>query len=74
MTTRVLVQANHGWPVDVTPISVGGAYVGPKQRVAPDTQKEFCVHSGQNLLIHEVQPAELAAEMDAASDLQAQEA
>ncbi|MGV8987634.1 MAG: hypothetical protein ACOH2H_15290 [Cypionkella sp.] len=62
MTTKVTVAANHGWPVDVTPISVGGAAVGPKQRVAADEVRDFCVHSGQDLLIHEVQSGEIAAE------------
>lgn len=55
MTTRVFVQT-HKWAVDVTPISVGGAAVGPKRRVPPEDSAEFCVHSGQDLLIHEVQP------------------
>lgn len=59
MTTRVTIYAGHGWPVDVTPVGPGA---GPKRRVDPGVTAEFCVHSGQDLLIHEVQPAELVAE------------
>lgn len=62
MTTTVIVKANHGWPVDVTPLAIGGAYVAPKTRVAAGETREFSVHSGQDLLIHEVQPSELSTE------------
>lgn len=61
MTTTVTVHANHGWPVDVTPVPIGGSAVGPKHRVAAGETQQFCVHSGQDLLIHEVQPAEAEA-------------
>lgn len=62
MTTEVIVKANHGWPVDVTPLAIGAAYVAPTMRIAAGETREFSVHSGQDLLIHEVQPSELAAE------------
>ena len=62
MSTTVIVKANHGWPVEVTPLAINAAYVPPKGRVAAGETREFCVHSGQDLLIHEVQPSELAAE------------
>lgn len=60
MTTRVLVSALHGWPVDVTPVTVGCAFIpaGDKVRVPAGEEREFHVHSGQDLLIHEVQPGE----------------
>lgn len=62
MTTKVTVFANHGWPVDVTPVSVNGSHVGQKARVPAGETREFCVHSGLDLMIHEVQPAEIEAE------------
>lgn len=61
MTTTVIVQANHGWPVDVTPKqfnAAGLAVDGQTIRVLPNTEQVFYVHSGQDLLIHEVQPEE----------------
>ncbi len=61
MTTTVIVKANHGWPVDVTPKPIGEHAVAPTTRVAPNSEQTFYVHSGQDLLIHEVQPAEIAA-------------
>lgn len=61
MTTKVTVHANHGWPVDVTMVR-DSAPAFPTQRVAAGDTREFYVHSGQDLLIHEVQPDEIAAE------------
>ena len=69
MTTRVQVHANHGWPVDVTPIGPNGLPSDGKRRVPPGTSGEFLVYAGQDLLIHEVQPSELAAEIDVASSV-----
>lgn len=60
MTTEVKVFANHGWPVDVLPISINGLAVGGQVRVPAGETRGFCVHSGQDLLIHEVQPHETA--------------
>ena len=71
MTTTVIVKANHGWPVDVTPLAINAVYVPPKMRVAAGETREFYVHSGQDLLIHEVQPSELAAEVAADRDVAA---
>ena len=62
MTAEVIVKANQGWPVDVTPLAINAAYVPPRSRVPAGETREFSVHSGQDLLIHEVQPSELAAE------------
>lgn len=64
MTTRVIVAAMHGWPVDVTPVTVGCAVipVGDTARVPSGEEREFYVHSGQDLLIHEVQPDEMEAD------------
>ena len=64
MTTKVIIEANHGWPVDVTgknPVTGEkiNAYGG---RVPASEKREFIVHSGMDLLIHEVQPAEIEAE------------
>lgn len=61
MTTTVTVHANHGWPVDVTAITPSGKKRQPI-RVKPGETRDFIVHSEQDLLIHEVQPPELAAE------------
>ena len=71
MTTTVIIKANHGWPVDVTPLAIGAAYVAPKMRVAAGETREFSVHSGQDLLIHEVQPSALAAEAAAQAEVAA---
>lgn len=60
MTTEVIVKANHGWPVEVQALQIDG---GPAQvtRVEPGCEVRFFAHSGVDLLIHEVQPAEDAA-------------
>lgn len=61
MTTTVIVKANHGWPVDVTPADPKTGLPLPFQafRVGAGKEHEFAVHSGQDLLVHEVQPDEL---------------
>lgn len=61
MTTTVIVKANHGWPVDVTPITASGEN-GPKSRVSAGAEATFYVYDGQDLRIHEVQPREIEAE------------
>ncbi len=58
MTTKVTVHANHGWPVYVTPILRDGSGIGTPSRVAAGDTREFHVHSGQDLLIRELQPDE----------------
>ena len=64
MTTKVIIEANHGWPVDVTGKNpVTGEKINAYGGRVPATEKrEFIVHSGMDLLIHEVQPAEIEAE------------
>ena len=69
MTTTVLVKANHGWPVRVIPVTADGGLTGPVQMVEPDHEGSFSVHSGQDLLIHEVQP-DAAPKTDAEHILQ----
>lgn len=68
MTTEVTVKANHGWPVDVTRVHVGTLKpMYGRQRVPAGETCPFSVSSGQDLLVHEVQPAELEAERAAAA-------
>lgn len=55
MTTTVKVAANHGWPVDVTPMSRNGGAVAGKQRVPAGETRDFYVHNRQDLMIREVQ-------------------
>ncbi|WP_323041573.1 hypothetical protein [Gemmobacter sp.] len=62
MTTKVTVHANHGWPVDVTVIHTDGSpFLGGPIRVPVGATRDFFVHSGADLRIHEVQPSELGA-------------
>ena len=59
MTTRVTVEANHGWPVKVQFINPKtGNTVGPERIVPPAAQEEFYIHSTMDLRVHEVQPNE----------------
>lgn len=60
MTTTVVVKANHGWPVDVTAKYPKSGETVWTQRVEPNTERVFCVHSSADLHIHEVQPDEAA--------------
>ncbi len=64
MTTTVLVEANHGWPVRVTPLTADGWAVGPVVIVEPAFAQTFHVHSGQDLLVHEIQPHEAPVSCD----------
>lgn len=64
MTTKVTVEANHGWPVDVEFIPVnGGSKAGcsPDTRVPAGEKHDFYITSSQDIRVHEVQPSELAA-------------
>jgi hypothetical protein len=66
MTTKVTVEANHGWPVDVfahdQPAAVEGSTTGILlERVPAGEARVFYVHSHRDLFIHEVQPDELKA-------------
>jgi hypothetical protein len=58
MTTEVIVKANHGWPVKVTQLWVNGDFVAAAITVKPGEEGRFCVHSSQDLHVHEVQPGE----------------
>jgi len=62
MTTKVTVDAHAGWPVDVTPVNNGLPDLARKATVSPGDVRDFYVHSGNDLLIHEVQQNE--AEQD----------
>lgn len=61
MTTKVIVEARHGWPVLVTPLDpkTGAVKLSDQQVVAPGADGVFYIHDGQDLRIHEVQPAEV---------------
>jgi hypothetical protein len=67
MTTLVVVKANHGWPVDVTAVKDGAPFA-PAKRVAPNMEESFYVHSGQDLLIHEVASNEILGATGAVGD------
>ena len=59
MTTRVIVEANHGWPVKVQFVNPKtGNTVGPERIVPPAAKEEFYIHSTMDLRVHEVQPGE----------------
>lgn len=57
MTTKVTIYAHAGWPVKVIPMA-NGMPAGEAVRVEPNEVRDFYVHSGQDLLVHEVQPVE----------------
>lgn len=54
MTTKVTIEANHGWPVDVS--FIGQYSAQSSDRVPAGEKRDFYVHSGQDILVHEVQP------------------
>ena len=56
MTTTVIIKANHGWGVSVVPLTTNGAPPGLAQIVEAGAEGRFSVHSGQDLIIHEIQP------------------
>jgi hypothetical protein len=58
MTTTITVKANHGWPVRVTAIDPKTKAETPAPTVAAGEHRDFSVHSGSDLLIHEIQPGE----------------
>lgn len=59
MTTTITVKANHGWPVDVHGYGPDGTpFANYGGRVAAGETQDFFCHSGMDLRIHEVQPAE----------------
>jgi hypothetical protein len=68
MTTKVTVEANHGWPVDVTTLDKdqeGNWTETGKTRVPANEKRDFYIHSHRDLKIHEVQPEEIKAEQAA---------
>lgn len=60
MTTKVTVEANHGWPVEVTGKSpkTGVETMAP-QIVQPNEKRDFFIHGDLDLHVHEVQPDEV---------------
>lgn len=76
MTTKIIVEANHGWPVDVfahdKPADPDGGTTGVLlARVPANGRQDFYVHATRDLFIHEVQPSELAAEAAAVAEPEA---
>jgi hypothetical protein len=57
MTSTVIIEANHGWPVSVIALTTSGTRPMSAQVVAAGETGRFSVHSGQDLLISEVQPS-----------------
>ena len=57
MTTKVIIEANHGWPVKV--MQVDPATLGINTSIVEaNTTREFYIHSNSDLYIHEIQPEE----------------
>jgi hypothetical protein len=54
MTTKVTIEAHACWPVDVS--FIGQTSAQSVERVLPHEKRDFYVHSGQDILVHEVQP------------------
>lgn len=71
MTTSVIIQANHGWPVRVRnlhPITRQSAY--PDTIVPAGEERTVYIHSDLDIEIHEIQPGEDAAPLtDEAADV-----
>lgn len=64
MTTKVTVDAHAGWPVLVT-IKDGEPSAEKRVRtetVAPNTVRDFYIHSGMQIIGIEEQPAKPASE------------
>lgn len=61
MTTAVIVEANHGWPVRVTQIESGIVAEARREHVTEVPAGErmtFFIWSGHDLLVSEIQPDE----------------
>lgn len=59
MTTVITVKANHGWPVSVMQVDPKTSEtIGMPQTVEAGQTRDFVVHSGADLHVHEVQPEE----------------
>ncbi|UFW79990.1 hypothetical protein [Rhizobium sp. SU303] len=70
MTTTIIVKANHGWPVDVSAFhpKTGEKIEHYGGRVPAGENRDFICHSDMDLKIHEVQPAEIEDEREAAEN------
>jgi hypothetical protein len=60
MTTKVTVEANHGWPVKVIAVDpkTGNWLDHGVTIVAAGNKRDFYVHNTLDLIVHEVQPDE----------------
>lgn len=59
MTTKVTVHAHAGWPVKVIPVDPKtGNWLPNVTIVPPHDTRDFFVHDGQDLIIHEGPPDE----------------
>ena len=59
MTTKVTVEANHGWPVKVISVDPKtGNWLSEGAIVPANATQVFYVHSSADLIIHEVPPEE----------------
>lgn len=59
MTTRVTIFAGHGWPVRYKQVDPKtGDIIGNEQRIEAGVTAETIVHSGADLVVHEIQPDE----------------
>ena len=68
MTTKVTVEANHGWPVKVTGVRVGTMDDANYGGIVPKNEKrDFYCHSGMDLIVHEIQPSEADADESSAA-------
>lgn len=70
MTTKVTVEANHGWPVQIDGIDpkTGEKVPWNHPRVPAGETMTVYVHSSMDLRIHEVQPDELTTNADGAAE------
>lgn len=60
MTTKIIVEANHGWPVSIEgrDPNTDEAIANYSHRVEAGETRDFIVHSSMDLRIHEIQPGE----------------
>lgn len=58
MTTIITVKANHGWPVRAQQKDPATGEVLNTTRVEAGATQDLIVHSGADLLVHEIQPGE----------------
>ena len=60
MTTKVTVEANHGWPVRVEQLDpkTGEPIPYTTYTLAGSSKRDFYVHDGADIFVHEIQPGE----------------